>query len=210
MIGWHTYYFYPRATLLLLLLNLAFFLMANLSPSFTLYFALVPLLFFYKHYYWQPLTYMFVHKQFFHFLFNMFALWSFGEAVENMIGGRGLAALYIYSGLVSALFELCFGGMLGSMYLYSVMLGASGSIMGIVAVYAVLRPKSLVYFWVIPVPAVLLVFLILALETLFAVTNVLPQIAHLGHVGGLIAGLIPGIYYRRKMGARIWRIIRYR
>jgi len=203
-------YFYPKATLALLLINFAIFVIVNVYPSSIPYLALVPFLFLYEHYYWQPLTYMFVHRQLFHFLFNMIALWSFGEAVENIIGGRGLVVLYLYSGLVSALFELSLGNFLSNWYWYSVMLGASGSIMGIVALYAILRPRSIVYLWVIPVPAIALVLLILALESFFALTNVLPQIAHLGHLGGLVAGVIPGLYLRRRYGKRVWRILGYR
>ncbi|MCU0371434.1 MAG: rhomboid family intramembrane serine protease, partial [Bacteroidales bacterium] len=35
---------------------------------------------------WQFVTYMFLHGSFWHIFFNMFALWMFGNALENIWG----------------------------------------------------------------------------------------------------------------------------
>lgn len=32
---------------------------------------------------WQPLTYMFLHANFSHIFFNMFAVWMFGPTIEQ-------------------------------------------------------------------------------------------------------------------------------
>ena len=37
---------------------------------------------------WQPLTYMFLHANFGHIFFNMFALWMFGRGLEYDLGSR--------------------------------------------------------------------------------------------------------------------------
>ena len=37
---------------------------------------------------WQFITYMFLHAGFWHLFFNMFALWMFGYALENIWGPK--------------------------------------------------------------------------------------------------------------------------
>ena len=51
---------------------------------------------------WQFFTYMFMHGNFFHLLFNMFALWMFGTAVENLWGAKRFLNYYIFCGLGAA------------------------------------------------------------------------------------------------------------
>ena len=48
---------------------------------------------------WQVFTHMFMHGGFQHLLFNMFALWMFGTAVERVFGQRKFLIFYISSGL---------------------------------------------------------------------------------------------------------------
>lgn len=52
---------------------------------------------------WQPLSYMFMHGGFMHIFFNMFALYSFGSALEIVWGGKKFLFFYISCGLGSAL-----------------------------------------------------------------------------------------------------------
>ena len=52
---------------------------------------------------WQPLTHMFMHGGLMHILFNMFALYSFGSALEHFWGGRKFLFFYISCGLGAAL-----------------------------------------------------------------------------------------------------------
>lgn len=49
--------------------------------------------------YWQILSHMFMHGSFQHLLFNMFALWMFGSAVEQVFGQRKFISFYISCGL---------------------------------------------------------------------------------------------------------------
>lgn len=53
---------------------------------------------------WQILTHMFMHSnvQFAHILFNMFALWMFGTAVEQIFGLKKFLVFYILAGLGAA------------------------------------------------------------------------------------------------------------
>jgi membrane associated rhomboid family serine protease len=52
---------------------------------------------------YQLITYMFMHGNFMHILFNMFALWMFGAPVENVWGGKRFLTFYIFTGLGAAL-----------------------------------------------------------------------------------------------------------
>src|SRR5690606_27998544 len=53
--------------------------------------------------YWQPLTSMFMHANFFHILFNMYALWAFGSPLEMRWGQKKFLFFYFSAGLGSAL-----------------------------------------------------------------------------------------------------------
>lgn len=53
--------------------------------------------------YWQVLSHMFMHGNFLHIAFNMFALYSFGSVLEHFWGGKKFLFFYISCGLGSAL-----------------------------------------------------------------------------------------------------------
>ena len=55
---------------------------------------------------WQIITHMFMHGNLMHILFNMFALWMFGTAVETQLGSKKFLFLYISAGLGAVLFQL--------------------------------------------------------------------------------------------------------
>jgi membrane associated rhomboid family serine protease len=58
--------------------------------------------------FWQPITHMFMHGSFMHILFNMFALYSFGSALEHFGEEKvlffylscGLGAVLIHTGII--------------------------------------------------------------------------------------------------------------
>src|SRR5690606_13388695 len=52
---------------------------------------------------WQPISSMFMHADILHIAFNMFALYSFGSALEHYWGGKKFLFFYISCGLGSAL-----------------------------------------------------------------------------------------------------------
>ncbi|MCQ2264963.1 MAG: rhomboid family intramembrane serine protease [Bacteroidales bacterium] len=52
---------------------------------------------------WQIITYMFMHGDFGHLFFNMFALWMFGSAVENVWGPKRFISYYLITGIGAAL-----------------------------------------------------------------------------------------------------------
>jgi membrane associated rhomboid family serine protease len=86
----------------LLIINIIFFIGSQLVPVSYEYFAM----FFPENpsfRVWQPITHMFMHGGIMHIAFNMFALVSFGSALEHFWGGKKFIFFYISCGLGSAL-----------------------------------------------------------------------------------------------------------
>lgn len=57
---------------------------------------------------WQVLTHMFMHGNLMHILFNMFALWMFGTAVEQVFGWKKFVVFYLLSGFGAAIIQVAF------------------------------------------------------------------------------------------------------
>ncbi|MBN1182978.1 MAG: rhomboid family intramembrane serine protease [Bacteroidales bacterium] len=54
----------------------------------------------------QYITYMFMHGSLGHIFFNMFALWMFGNVLENVWGGKRFLFYYIVTGIGAGLVQL--------------------------------------------------------------------------------------------------------
>lgn len=86
----------------LIIINVIFFVGAQFVPAAQDFLAL----FYFENpsfKVWQPITHMFMHGGLMHILFNMFALYSFGSALEHFWGGKKFLFFYISCGLGSAL-----------------------------------------------------------------------------------------------------------
>jgi membrane associated rhomboid family serine protease len=90
----------------LLIINVIFFIGSQIgtnNPAYdylSLYFFENP-----KFEFWQPITHMFMHApmpNLMHIVFNMFALYSFGSALEQFWGGKKFLFFYISCGLGAA------------------------------------------------------------------------------------------------------------
>ncbi len=55
---------------------------------------------------WQFITYMFMHADVWHMVFNMFGLWMFGYTIENLWGSKRFLNFYLITGVGSAVFFL--------------------------------------------------------------------------------------------------------
>ncbi len=51
---------------------------------------------------YQIITYMFMHGSFEHIFFNMFAVWMFGNAIENAWGSKRFLIYYLFTGIGAA------------------------------------------------------------------------------------------------------------
>ncbi len=92
----------------LLIINLIFYVCSNFLGSIEINYKMFSM-YYYQNpnfRFWQPLTHMFMHApipNFSHILFNMFGLYSFGSALEQMWGGKKFLFFYISCGLGAAL-----------------------------------------------------------------------------------------------------------
>ena len=55
---------------------------------------------------YQTLSYMFMHANFTHLLFNMFALWMFGRVIEYDLGSKRFLVYYLVCGVGAAVIQL--------------------------------------------------------------------------------------------------------
>jgi len=93
-------------------------------------------------------TSMFIHANILHIFFNMYFLYVFGRAVENVLGRGRYLALYLASGVAAAIFHTTFTYLGGSSQLTIPAVGASGAISGVLGAYMILFPgTSLTVCW---------------------------------------------------------------
>ncbi|MBU0953630.1 MAG: rhomboid family intramembrane serine protease [Nanoarchaeota archaeon] len=140
---------------------------------------------------WQFLTYMLMHADIMHIFLNMFVLFIFGPVVEQTIGRYRFLALYVIAGLGSAALHLTI------VHGDSLLLGASGAVLGVMAVYAILYPRNWIFtFPGIPMPAAVAVVVFAILELFYGVTGSNPGVANFGHLGGIITGVVFALWFR--------------
>jgi membrane associated rhomboid family serine protease len=143
---------------------------------------------------WQPLTYMFLHGGIFHLLFNMLVLWMFGTELERMWGTRFFAKFYLVAGLGAAATTIVLSfmpGMFGNQLYYSLTVGASGAVFGVLMAYGLYFPHRPIYFWFLfPVPAKYFVMIIGAIALFSSMQATGSGIAHTTHLGGLVAAYV--------------------
>lgn len=136
---------------------------------------------------WQLVTYMFLHGGPWHILFNMFSLFIFGPILENLWGAKRFFNFYIICGIAAGLAQLFIEPN------FSLAVGASGAIMGIMAAFAYLFPNTELMLMFIPVPikAKYLIPGFMALDLFGAFARLEgDKIAHWAHLGGALAGFI--------------------
>ena len=134
---------------------------------------------------WRVGTYMFLHGDVLHLLFNMLALFVFGCAVERTWGTKLFVRYYILCGLGAALLAFIPYGPF-----YSVpILGASGAIYGILLAYGVLFPHNQI--WILMTFPVEARYVVIVWGFIAFVGSLVGAdgVAHIVHLGGLLTGL---------------------
>jgi membrane associated rhomboid family serine protease len=178
----------------LMIANVAAFLAAMIVPAMTLHLGLRPADVVGSLQIWQPVTYMFLHGGIFHLLFNMLALWMFGVELERTWGSRFFTKFYFVSGVGAAITTLVLSftpfAFADQLY-YSLTIGASGAVYGILLAYALYFPNRPIYLWMIfPIPARYFVMIIGAISLLSSMGGSGGGVAHTTHLGGLIAAYL--------------------
>lgn len=178
-----------------ILINVLFFLLQQISAtnsenysysSITYYFALIP--YSIKQFEaWRLFTYMFLHGGFFHLLINMWGVYLFGSMLEQYMGSRKFLLLYFASGLFAGIFWTLF-----NWNSPAVCIGASGALFGVMVAAAMLFPDMMIMLLIPPIPLKLKTFAIIyaLIETFSAFLGFEANVAHLAHIGGLIAGYV--------------------
>jgi len=185
-------------TAVLIAANVAMFLLEQVAPGAIDAFALWPVGASFAP--WQLVTYAFLHGSTLHLAFNMFALYMFGGAMEQVFGARRYLTYYLVCVVSAALTQLLFAGLSGGVY---PTVGASGGVFGLLLAYGMYFPHSrvMLLFPPIPMPARVLVFVYAAIELFLGVTGTQEGVAHFAHLGGMIGGFALLRYARR--GRRI-------
>jgi len=137
--------------------------------------------------YWRLFTALFLHGGLTHLLFNLFALYVLGPPLERSIGTVRFVVCYLVSGLASS------AGVVGLTVIGLVqvaqLVGASGSIMGIVGAWA----GFLVRHRHVPQAKQRLgnVVMIVVIQIAFDLST--PQVSMAAHLCGLVAGFCLGL-----------------
>ncbi|WP_345953566.1 rhomboid family intramembrane serine protease [Mucilaginibacter sp. PAMB04168] len=142
--------------------------------------------------FWTPVSYMFMHADIFHILFNMLWLFWMGQIFEEYLGKKRILGLYIMGGLAGAALYIlsfnvfpAFAGVLPVSYV----VGASASVMAIIIATATLLPNYTIYLMFLgPVKLKWIALFYVVIDFLSIVgPNAGGEIAHLG---GALLGFI--------------------
>lgn len=166
----------------LLIANTAVFLASLVDQSFFLrWFAFSPSESLFRP--WGIVTYLFLHGDIWHLLFNMLVLFFFGPPLEARWGGKEFVVYYFVCGLG--------GAALSFLFTPHWIVGASAAIYGIMLAFAVAWPDAPIYVWgIFPVKARWLVAFLFLVSLLGAAGAVGDGVAHLAHLGGLLTGFL--------------------
>lgn len=171
----------------------------------------------------QLFTYMFMHANFQHIFFNMFALWMFGRVLEQVWGPKRFLLFYMLCGIGAGLIQELvqyieyatvlsnyttvqtgYGLIPMSEYLNMMRtVGASGAVYGILLAFGMLFPNSQMFVFPLPFPIKAKYFVMgyAVLELVLGMSGG-DGVAHFAHLGGMLFGLILIIYWRKKDGNR--------
>ena len=147
---------------------------------------------------WQLLTYGFLHGDWTHLFFNMFALYMFGGDVERLLGAQRFLQYYLVCVIGAAVAQLVVMSGISTPPLPTV--GASGGVFGLLLAFGMAFPRRriMLIFPPIPMPAWLFVTLYGLLELYLGVTGSQVGVAHFAHLGGMAAGYAMLVYWRRR------------
>lgn len=160
--------------------------MGSLAGTLERWGSLVPGMVWAKGQAWRLVTYMFLHGDVWHVLFNMLGIWMFGTPVANQLGDRKFLGLFFVSGIVAGLFSGFFY-LAGGSGMVPV-IGASGALFGVMLAFARFFPNAPVILLIFPVPARIAVWIFGAIALFSSMGGGGGGVAHLTHLFGLLGG----------------------
>ena len=140
---------------------------------------------------WAILTYMFLHADFLHVLFNMLWLFWFGDLFLRFFSARHLRGLYLLGGICGGLLYMLAYNVFPyfrPVADYSFLLGASASVLAIVAATAYREPNYPINLLLIgTIRLKYLALIVIGMDVLFITSD--NAGGHIAHLGGALAGL---------------------
>ncbi len=181
-------------TVVLIIVNILISLITLRNKSKYFYeFAEWPYRIVYEKRFHQIFTSGFLHADFFHLFFNMFALYTFGTFLESSFiykfgelkGSLYFAEIYFISLIAGSLLTVIFN-FRNPKY---VAIGASGAVSGIIFSFIIFYPKATVGFFFIPMPAYIFALLYVGIS-IYGMKRNMGNIGHEAHLGGALGGVI--------------------
>ena len=196
----------PRALTCIVVLTVACFfiegvVLGRVSAGALHFFALTPEHVFRRGFVWELLTHVLLHQPFHygHILFNMLALWWFGDEIERIFGSKRFAALYVGGAVASGLLYAGLG-MLSDPARPAI--GASGAVMTVLVLAAIYTPgRQVLLFWFIPVPIRWLVAFYILVDAYTLASGMETGTAIAAHLGGALFGYLFHLWSTRETKA---------
>ena len=140
---------------------------------------------------WRLITYQFLHKDFWHILFNMMGLFFFGSPLERHWGTKKFLIFYLSCGVAGGIFYvlLVVTGFLPA----GSLVGASGGVLGVLTACAILFPHIRVFIFPIPFPVPIRVVAVGLI--CIASIKILSKGANAGGEAAHLAGIAAGALY---------------
>ena len=134
----------------------------------------------------------------------MFVLFVFAPVIEHRIGTGEFLLFYLLVGVLSGVLSY-FTYWCSGMY-YTVLLGASGAIYGLMFLFTMLFPEAvLLVFGLIPIraPLLILIYFLIDFFGMFSTDGV----AHLVHLYGLLVALLYSVIRMRMNPLKKWGLL---
>lgn len=193
-----------NATYFIALVIVAVYVITILFGNVIYYLSMVPIYIYFKHWYWQFLTYIFVHANIWHLFSNMLALLIFGRAIEKNIGTKEFLLFFFFTGILSGIASYLTYFYTGQ--IYTIILGSSGVIYALMLLFSLLFPNAIVFvFGLIPIRAPLLVIIYFFIEFFSQFSQ--DGVAHLVHLYGLLFALLYSTIRMRMNPLKRWGLI---
>ncbi|MCL3779949.1 rhomboid family intramembrane serine protease [Prolixibacteraceae bacterium JC049] len=141
---------------------------------------------------WSVMTYMFLHFDFLHILFNMLWLFWFGRIFLEYLDEKKLLSVYILGGLTGALFFMLsynFLPIFSDVLPFAQLMGASAGVVAIVIASAVYAPNHTINLLFIGQIKIKYIALISVLLYVIQIQSSNPG-GHLAHLGGAFWGYL--------------------
>jgi len=137
---------------------------------------------------WTIVTNLFIHAGLWHIIANMMTLYFFGSYLSRLVGKSKFLTVYFGGGILGNILFILLGPS------FSIAVGASGAVFALGGALAVMRPKLRVFIFPIPVALPLWVAVIGG----FIVLSFIPYVAWQAHLGGMVFGLVAGLFLRKR------------